>query len=141
MPSLTLTERYAVPVEALFAAWIEPEQLRRWHAPGEMTVPELSVDLRPGGRFRIVMQNSAGEQHTVVGEYAEIVPNQRLAFSWQWEGSEHHSRVSVDFKALDAASSELTLTHSGFADGEARDNHAQGWGGCFVNLRRHLATN
>jgi uncharacterized protein YndB with AHSA1/START domain len=140
MHTLTLTERLAAPLERVFAAWSSAEQVRRWFAPGDMRVPEAEVDLRPGGRYRIVMEEKDGQRHVVTGEYREIVPNERLAFTWQWEGSEAVTFVEVEFRAIDDGGTELSLVHTQFAAEEHRDMHGKGWRGCLANLQAYLRT-
>ena len=138
MHTLTLTERFAAPVERVFDAWSSSTEVSRWFAPGDMRVPEANIDFRPGGRYRIVMQETDGAQHIVTGEYHEIVPNRRLAFTWQWEGSDAVTFVELEFNAIDAQRTDLKLVHTRFATEEQRDHHGKGWGGCLVNLRAYV---
>ncbi len=140
MHTLTLTEQFSASVERVFGAWSSANEVSRWFAPGDMQVPEADVDCRPGGRYRIVMQDTDGKQHVVTGEYREVVQNERLAFTWQWEGSEAVTFVEVDFHAADDGGTEVRLVHTRFATEEQRDLHGQGWGGCLGNLHSHLET-
>ena len=78
MIQLRLSEIFDAPVERVFAAWCDERQLSAWFAPGEMTIPEASIDPRPGGLYRIVTQRSDGTQFIVHGEYREVVTNERL---------------------------------------------------------------
>jgi uncharacterized protein YndB with AHSA1/START domain len=118
--------------EAVFRAWTEPEQLRRWWGPGEFTCPEADVDLRPGGRYRLVMQPTAGEPFVLAGTYREVEPPARLVYTWRWEtgpaadGSE--SLVSVEFNAR-GSQTELVLTHSNFPDSHGPAPYEMGWQG------------
>ena len=139
MQPLVMTRRIDAPVARVFAAWCDPAVIQRWFAPGDMHVPEASADARPGGRYRIVMQAPDGKQHIVVGEYLDLQADRAIEFTWQWEGSEAITRVRVDLRPVDAGSTELTLTHSGFATDEARDNHEKGWIGCLAKLGPALA--
>jgi len=50
---------YEAPLENVWRAWTDPEQLKSWWGPDNVTIPECEVDLRVGGRFYIVME--AGE--------------------------------------------------------------------------------
>jgi len=50
---------YDAPVEKVWQAWTEPDQLKTWWGPDNVVIPECEVDLRAGGRFYIVME--AGE--------------------------------------------------------------------------------
>lgn len=135
MFELTLNKRCNAPVERVFAAWSSVEQVKRWFAPGDMTVPDASIDFRKGGTYRIVMQNPDGQTHIVGGVYRDIVPNQRLCFTWSWEGSEVTTEVDISFRA-DGERTDFTLIHRQFATEEARDKHNQGWEGCLAKLLR-----
>src|SRR5882757_6495389 len=138
--SLRLKRHYPVPVEKVFRAWTDPQALKLWFGPsddGKILVSE--TDLRVGGRYRIVMQMPDGEEHRVGGVYREIVPNEKLVFTWAWESTpERESLVTVQFKPSGDAT-ELVLTHEQFADSEARDKHQAGWNGCMDRLGRYLS--
>ncbi len=137
---LVISKTIAAPVDRVYGAWTTPELMKRWFAPSdEMTVPIADVDLTIGGRYRLQMRNSDGDNHTIVGTYEEIVPNEKLVFSWQWEGSDLVTRVTVALRALAEGHTELTLTHDGFPDAQIRDKHQQGWGGCLGRLERALS--
>jgi len=127
-PSLTLKRHYTVPVERVFRAWTDPEALRQWFGPeksGKVLVSE--TDLKIGGRYRIVVETPSGEQHRVGGVYREIVPNEKLVFTWAWESTpERESVVTVRMKRA-GDGTDLTLTHEQFFDEPARDRHQQGW--------------
>ncbi|TQV85081.1 SRPBCC family protein [Aliikangiella coralliicola] len=134
MFELTINRKFSTSVNQLFEAWKNPEVMQRWFAPGDMSVPEASVDFRENGEYRIVMQESDGEQHVVGGTYKKIEENKTLVFSWRWEGSPATTLVALQFNAINESSSELVLSHSEFADQEACDKHEQGWNGCLANL-------
>ncbi|HEX7641159.1 MAG TPA: SRPBCC domain-containing protein [Burkholderiaceae bacterium] len=136
--ALTIRRRFAAPVAKLYGAWCDPAQLRQWHAPGTMTVPEVESDFRVGGVYRIVMQNAAGEKHIVHGEYLEIAENSLLRMTWQWEDSTVRTEIELRFTAH-GSESELQLTHRLFPDIGARDRHNEGWTGCLENLAKYLA--
>ena len=134
MYQLSIEQEFNVPVERLFAAWVEPENIQKWFAPGSMTVPEASADLKVGGEYRIVMEDDDGEQFIVGGVYEEIVPNERLAFTWKWEDGENTTKVTVTFKDLGDQRSVLSLSHTEFVEQEHCDKHYEGWIGCLANL-------
>ncbi len=138
---LVLVRTFNAPIERVYAAWTDAEQMKRWFAPGDMSVPQAEADVREGGRYRVQMQEtgSDGAFHTTGGVYREVVPNERLVFTWKWEGSELETLVTLNFKALSANETELTLTHEGFDNEDTRKKHAQGWGGCLANLESFLA--
>jgi len=134
MYQLTIHREFDTPVDRLYQAWSQVDTIKRWFAPGSMTVPLAEAEVKTGGRYRIVMQDDDGSQHIVGGQYRQVVANQRLDFSWQWEGSPKATNVSVRFKSLDGDRSALELVHSEFDDQETCDKHDSGWNGCLVNL-------
>lgn len=132
--SVELTRILETPRERVFSLWTDPEELKKWFAPGEMTVPLAEVDLRPGGQYQIVMQNREGDIYSPSGTYEEIVPNEKLVFSWQWADSDVVTRVTVVLRSLAPHKSELTVIHEGFPQAEMRDKHSEGWSSCLMNL-------
>jgi len=120
--------------QAVFEAWTQPELVTKWCAPGPMTVPSVQVDLRPGGRYRIEMRGPDGESHVAVGTYLEIVRNERLVFTWRWDGPDPvETLVTIDLFAR-GEETELVLRHARFTAAEDRDRHLQGWTGCLEKL-------
>ena len=137
---LLVKRTFKAPVERVYAAWTDAEQIKRWFAPGTMSVPMAEADARQGGRYRVQMSEGDGDCafHTTGGVYREVIPNQRLVFTWQWEGSDLETLVTLEFKSLSANETELTLIHEGFDSEETRDKHRQGWGGCLAKLEAFL---
>jgi uncharacterized protein YndB with AHSA1/START domain len=116
-----MTRTVPAPREEVFRAWTDPERLKQWFGPGEFTIPEAQMDVRPGGEYLIVMQAPDGNRLRLKGAYREIEPPERLVFTWSWglmwDGAPD-SLVTVEFR--DAGdSTELVLTHGDFeTDGE-----------------------
>ena len=131
---LTLRRTIAAPVETVYAAWTDLALLRQWLAPGEATVARAVAEVAVGGTFLIEMRGSDGQRWLTRGRYREIVPNRRLVHTWRWEGSEVESLVTVDLEPESDGATRLTLTHSRFAQAEARDEHERGWTGCLAKL-------
>jgi uncharacterized protein YndB with AHSA1/START domain len=142
---LRLSRRFAAPPERVFDAWTDPAVLRDWWAANpDWEGAEAEVDLRPGGRYRLSMRDTAsGAVHTVTGEYTEIARPARLTYTWTWEGDPPEMRgsegtfVTVDFLP-DGDGTLVVLTHSGFADETIRDLHDTGWAACLDNLERRV---
>ena len=131
---LTLHRVIDAPVETVYAAWTEPEMLRRWLAPGNATVVRAVAEVAVGGTFLVEMRGTDGRRWLTRGLYREVVPQRRLVHTWRWESSEIETLVTVEFEPESAGRTRLTLTHSRFARDEARDEHEQGWSGCLAKL-------
>ena len=97
------------------------------------------LDVRVGGRYRISFNNAAGDYHEVGGVYREVVPNERLVFSWAWHSTpERESLVTITIKP-DGAGTLLIFHHAQFADETARDNHQRGWTEFLNNLDTYVS--
>ena len=141
-PSLTLTRRFRARPEKVYAAWTEPESLMRWFATSQAKPGSLKadLDLRVGGKYRISFTGDGDEYFEVGGVYREVVPNQRLQFTWAWHSTpERESLVTIEIKP-DAAGTLLVFNHAQFADETARDNHKRGWSKFFDDLEASVAT-
>ena len=127
------------PVHA-FRFWSEHARKRQWTScHPDWTVLEDVLDVRVGGRYRISFNSGDGNYNEVGGVYREVVPNERLVFSWAWHSTpERESLVTVSIKP-DGAGTLLTFRHEQFADETARDNHQRGWTEFFVNLENYVA--
>jgi len=138
-PSLTLRRRIKAPPAKVFEAWTDPQKIVRWFGPNSGKVVSADTDVRVGGRYRIVFHTEDGEQHDVSGEYSDVVPAQRLSFTWQWRTMpERQSKVTLTFKS-EGDDTVLTLLHEQFFDQAARDGHEQGWSGALDKLERLFA--
>ena len=138
-PSLTLKRRLKAPPAKVFAAWTDPEKMKRWMGPGEIIAARAEVDPCVGGRYRIVMHAPNGEEYDVGGVYREVVANEKLVLTWAWKSTpERESLVTLLLKP-DGDGTLLTLTHEQFSDEESRDNHKQGWNSTLDKLESFVA--
>ena len=131
---LTLRRVIEAPVERVYAAWTDPELLRRWLAPGHAAVARAVADVVVGGAFLIEMRGANGRRWLARGVYREVVPLRRLVHTWRWDGSSVETLVTVEFEPETPDTTRLTLTHSRFAEDEARQEHERGWTGCLAKL-------
>jgi uncharacterized protein YndB with AHSA1/START domain len=127
-PSLIVERTYRAAPQRVWRAWTQAEALKQWFAPSDaFKVEVIEVDVRVGGRYRIAMTAPDGEVHDVSGVYREVVPDERLAFTWAWRTTpERESLVTVTLRPSGTGTA-LTLIHEQFFDDAARDRHRQGW--------------
>jgi uncharacterized protein YndB with AHSA1/START domain len=140
-PSLTLKRRLNGPPAQVYAAWTDPEKIARWFGPAQVVAGSVraDIDARIGGRYRVSFKMQDGEHHEVAGVYREMVPNQRLTFSWAWHSTpERESQVTVSLKP-DGDGTLLTLHHEQLFDQAARDGHESGWIGTLDKLEKYIA--
>ena len=137
-PSLTLKRRLKAAPAEVYAAWTDPEKIVKWFGPDAGPVKQADTDVRLGGRYAVTFHTEDGEQHHVSGVYREVVPNEKLVFTWAWRTMpERESLVTILVKP-DGSGTLLTLIHERFFDEAARDRHREGWSGCLDKLVSYL---
>jgi uncharacterized protein YndB with AHSA1/START domain len=124
--SLRIASTVKAPRAKVFAAWTTPDILSKWFAPGTRTPSPETLDVRPGGKYRIVMKGEE-DSPTAVGEYVDVIANEKLVFTWGWEGDPSPpTLVTVTF-ADRVGGTEVVLVHERFATAETCEHHRMGW--------------
>jgi uncharacterized protein YndB with AHSA1/START domain len=117
VPSIRLHRVIPATPHEVYRAWLEPDLLRRWLAPGELRVTRVEVDERIGGSFRIWQGANDGDVGGFECEFLELVPDERIVLRWGFVGPDRFDGPSFDSvlsitlaHALDGATF-LTLVH------------------------------
>jgi uncharacterized protein YndB with AHSA1/START domain len=136
--TVRLQRTIAAPPDRVYRAWLDPELLKRWLAPGSMTAPRVEVDERPGGRFAVWHSDDSGDVGGMESEIVELVPNERLDFVWRFVGPDREadpgldSRLTITLREVPDGT-ELTLVHErlealGTAMPHVGERVSEGWG-------------
>lgn len=136
-----LTRTFAAKPERVFRAWTDPDEVRVWFGPKDVTVTAAAIDLRVGGTYIFTMKMASGAVAHNYGVYREIVAAERLVFTWrltmhQTDGTTTNSGESLVTATLQAhaGTTELTLTHERLMTDDARAGVTYGWTGSFDKL-------
>jgi uncharacterized protein YndB with AHSA1/START domain len=136
MATVTVERLIAAPPEAVFDAWLDPDQAGRWlfrTDGGELA--RCEIDARVGGGFRIDERRGADlAEH--YGDYVALERPERLAFDFWTSFSAERTRVTIDI-APEGDGSRLTLTHDGVWPDWA-DKTRHGWSMVLEGLARTL---
>src|SRR5437868_2745962 len=135
-PSVTLQRRYDAAPDKVFAAWTHAEMIVGWFGPSDADQGSVKamMDVRTGGRFTISFSHANGEYSEVSGVYKEVVPDQKLVFSWAWHSTpERESQVTMITKPA-GTGTLMTLKHEQLFDQAAADNHKHGWTHTLENI-------
>jgi uncharacterized protein YndB with AHSA1/START domain len=122
--------------ERVFSALTDPAKMEKWFYGMETGQAKVTSDLRPGGNYEIEMSN----QETVCkphGAYLEIVPPEKVVFTWSSKGFVTETTVVIELFERDAGT-ELVLTHELPAD--AIESHREGWTNCLNHLEILLSS-
>jgi uncharacterized protein YndB with AHSA1/START domain len=83
---VTLERLYNAPAEKVWMAWTDPEQLKKWWGPENVTIPECEVDLKIGGRLYLVMEATEamgeykGMRWPMDAKFTVVEPNSKLVY-------------------------------------------------------------
>jgi uncharacterized protein YndB with AHSA1/START domain len=110
---LCMTRRFAAPPERVFAAWIDPEMVKRWLFAGPTDERyQAEIDGRVGGTWTIIARRD-GVDYTATGEYLEIDPPRRLVFTFAMpQFSPNSDRLIVELSP-DGDGCLMTFTQEG----------------------------
>lgn len=72
--------------ERLYRAFIDPDAMAKWLPPNGFTGKVHHLDARVGGSYRMSFTNfTTGQSHAFGGEYLELLPNERLRYTDQFD--------------------------------------------------------
>jgi uncharacterized protein YndB with AHSA1/START domain len=127
--------------EDVFDAWTSEEVIRRWFRPARgWREPSAEVDLRVGGRIRVVMRNPDGEPVGAGGEYTLIERPHRLAFTWTFDDDPSNQQmIELEFTEREGTTTVLFM-NSEISGDERRDSQYEGWSTCLDEMERVLAS-
>ncbi|MGM0881804.1 MAG: SRPBCC family protein [Bacillota bacterium] len=105
--------------ETLFSFFTDPDKLVRWMGRHVLLEPSI------GGKYRIDVNGS----DIAMGEYKEIIPNEKIVMTWGWEKSKlvPPGSSTLEFKLTPKDNGTLLLlTHYDLPATEI-PSHQQGW--------------
>jgi uncharacterized protein YndB with AHSA1/START domain len=117
VPAVRVERTFAAPPDRVYRAWLAPELLRHWLAPGDLEVMHVEVEERVGGRYRILQGYPGNVGGGCEGEVLELVPNERIVLRWGWcgpergEGPVYDSRLTITLRPTADGGTALTLVH------------------------------
>jgi uncharacterized protein YndB with AHSA1/START domain len=136
---LLITRVFDAPRDLVFEAWTKPEHLMKWWGPAEFPAESITADVRVGGRWRHSLRSiEDGSLLWHEGEFREVVPPEKLVFTFAWDGDEENI-VTVTF-ADQGEKTLMTFHQAPFSKVADRDGHIEGWTTCFDRLEEFLAS-
>ena len=131
----TIARKFAAPRELVWAAWTDPAHLASWFGPRGLTAPrkDISLDLRPGGTWRITMVADADRaEYPQAFTFMEVIEPERLVFSATAAGGIHDTRAVITLTLLPVAGgTEMTFAVEGLPDDDSTSGLEQGWASSF----------
>ena len=81
-PSLTIVRQIKAPPAKVYAALTQAAKMVHWWAPDAGPTLSAEADVRPGGCYSVIFRTSGGEELNVRGVYRQVVPDEKLVFTW-----------------------------------------------------------
>lgn len=139
--TLEIKRLLPAPPTIAFAAVTDADQLAQWWGPRGFTIPSLEFEPEVGSSYRIEMQPPDGDRFHLAGEFREVDPPARLAFTFAWEDPDPddvENLVRLSFRDLDG-STAIGLVQGPFKTDARLALHRDGWTDSFDKLERMLA--
>lgn len=140
---LTINRVFNPPRSVVFKAFTDPKRMLQWLGPRDYPASFVEADVRPGGKWRACLDSAAnGEELWHGGIYHEVVPDERLVFTFAWDQEDgkagRETLVKIDFEDL-AGKTKMQFQQSEFDTVENCEGHRQGWNSAFDRLEELLA--
>jgi uncharacterized protein YndB with AHSA1/START domain len=115
---VVVTRTFDAPAHLVFEAWTKPELFKRWWVPKSLGVSLLSceLDVRTGGKYRLVFGSDASDQMEFFGRYIEVTPPSRIVWTND-EGDDVGPVTTVTFEETDGQT--LLVVHDLYPSKEA----------------------
>lgn len=139
------TKDFAVAADILYRAWTEPDQLKQWWKPMGKQLSEVNNELKEGGNIEYKFESAGGEDLVIRGKYLEVVPKEKLVYTWKWhvqdealDDSEY--KLNVYFRSSDGGSA-IEVSQEDNNPHESIKPHQHGWDEALNQLAQYLESN
>lgn len=132
------------PRELVFRAWADPVLAARWMGPRGFTATGVDMGRAAGDRWRLgLIQPDGGPVLWQGGILHEIVPPERLSFSFAWDEADGSAGpemlVTVRFTERNGRTL-MAFRQERLVSTASREGHRGGWNSAFDRLAETLAT-
>ena len=100
---VVVTRTFDAPARLVFEAWSKPELFKKWWVPRSMgmTLRSCELDVRTGGKYRLVFGDDPVNTVAFFGKYLEVVPNKRIVWTNEESGDAAASITTVTLEERD----------------------------------------
>jgi uncharacterized protein YndB with AHSA1/START domain len=140
---ITIIRVFEAPRQRVWEEWTEPERFADWFGGPQSEVPlsSVSMDVRPGGSWRLTMFADPGRREIRwKGEYREVVEPERLVFTVTDQPGKAYELVTVVLTDLGDGRTEMRFQQSGGGlSAEEYERAGTGWSSFFDRIAERLA--
>jgi uncharacterized protein YndB with AHSA1/START domain len=84
--AIEMSRVFDAPRALVYEAHVKPEHIRQWWGWRSSTMTTCDLDARVGGKWRFVSREPDGNEYAFFGEFLEVVPPERLVWTFSFEG-------------------------------------------------------
>lgn len=152
---LVISRVFDAPIEQVWQAWVDPAAVRQWWGPLGFSAPVAEMDFRVGGTSLVCMSSPEFGEHYSTWHYQAIVPLERIEYIHNLADKDgqavdptalgmppdfpQNQRHVVDFSALNAHQTTLTITEYGWTVGQMMELSRLGMEQCLDKMAVLLA--
>jgi len=117
---IDVTREFDAPLEAVYQAYVDPELVVKWLGPRDLSIRDLEYDVRPGGIWRFVHADDAGNEFEFYGVFHSVAAD-RITRTFEFGGVPGHVILeSIVFEEVAPGRTRVS-TRSAFQAVEDRD--------------------
>jgi uncharacterized protein YndB with AHSA1/START domain len=124
--------------DKVYRAFLEADAMAKWLPPNGFTCTVHHMDPVVGGSHRMSFRNfTTGHSHSFGGKYLELVPNERIRYTDNFEdpGLDGQVLVTVTLRAV-SVGTELNIVQEGLPDVIPVEGCYLGWQESLRNLAK-----
>ena len=117
------------PAERIYKAFLDGDAMVKWLPPNGFTGKVHQMDARVGGTYKMSFTNfTTGKSHSFGGKYVELVPNERLRYTDQFDDPNLPGQMvtTVTLKKV-SVGTELNIVQEGIPDVIPAEACVLGW--------------
>ncbi len=138
--AVALERVIAAPRSKVYRAWLDPGMLARWFGPDDFSIVVASVDERVGGVHQVEMLGPDGVHVTFVSVIEELVPDERIVFTFKFDPSAQETKLTIALNDADDGGTLLRLDHERITvEGDLNTTSVNvGWGQTLAKLQAFI---
>ena len=141
--TVTLHRVFTAPVEKVYKAFTDGDAMASWIPPYGFVCKVHSMDFQIGGKYKMSFTNfTMGSSHSFGGEYLEIIPNERLKYSDEFDDPNLPGQMitTIELRKV-LCGTELFATQEGIPDAIPTEMCYLGWQESLDKLKRLVEPN
>lgn len=127
--SVTLHRVFTAPVEKVFKAFISADAMASWLPPYGFVCRVHGLEAKVGGTYKMSFTNfTTGNSHSFGGEYLELIPNELLKYTDQFDDPNLPGQMITTIKLKPVlCGTDLFVTQEGIPDSIPAEMCYLGW--------------